>query len=111
MSRLILIELVIFILAAISSLLGIVDIQRVGQVLLALGIINLVLAVLAWIRVPFIRGDISMLEPITCRELEVVSPKQDTSDLVRPSVGLVARTAGIGIIAIFGGLLWIFLVT
>ncbi len=111
MSRLILIEFVVFILAAISSLSGIVAVERAAQVLLAIGIINLALAILAWIRMPVIRGDISLLEPIASRELEVISPKQDRSDLIHPSARLVVRTAGIGIVAILGGLLWIILMT
>ena len=111
MSRLILFEIAIFILAAIASLSGMIDIQKAGQVLIALGIIDLALAVLAWIGVPIARGDISFFEPIKSRELEVISPEQATSDVVRPSAGVVARTAGIGIIAILGGLLWILLMT
>ena len=111
MSKLFLFEIAIFILASIVSLSGVIEIHRAGQVLLALGIIDLIVAVLAWMGVPVIRGDISLLEPIANRELEVISPEQATSDLIRPSAGLLVQTAGIGIVAILGGVLWILFVT
>jgi hypothetical protein len=68
MNRVIIIQMGLFAILIVGSLLGLISWERVGQVSLAVGIIDLILSIAAWRGWPILRGDIALNNPLSKRD-------------------------------------------
>lgn len=80
-------------------LFGFIDLERVGQVFLTVGIIDLIMSIAAWRGWSILRGDISNNAPLNRRDSGEVARDEYSLDHARPSTGFIVKIAGIGIVA------------
>lgn len=107
MKRVIIFQLVLFTVLIIVSLLGSIGWKRVGEVFLAVGIIDIILSIAAWRGWPILRGDISNNAPLSNRDFGEVAREEYATAHIRQSIGFVMRIAGIGIFIVGIGVILI----
>jgi hypothetical protein len=105
MNRVIIIQLVLFVLLIIGSLSGLISWERVGYVFLAVGIYDLILSFAVWRGWPILRGDIANNNPL--RKLDSREAASDEFAIAydRPSTGFIVQIAGIGILTVVVGII------
>lgn len=99
MNGVILFQMILFAFVIVGMLLGFVGVERVGQVFLAVGVIDLIMSIAAWRGWPILRGDISNNAPLNKRESGEVARDKYAVDHDRPSTGFVVKVAITGIVA------------
>jgi hypothetical protein len=107
MNKVIIFQLVLFMVLIVGSILGFIGWNRVGQVFLAAGIIDLILSIAAWRGWPILRGDIANDAPLSKRDSSEAASDEYALAHVRPSIRFVVKIAGIGILIIGIGVILI----
>jgi hypothetical protein len=107
MNKIIIFQMVLFMLLIVASILGFIGWNRVGQVFLAVGIIDIILSIAAWRGWPILRGDIANDAPLSKRDSSEAATGNYALADVRPSIGFVVKIAGIGILIIGIGVILI----
>jgi hypothetical protein len=109
MNKVIIFQMVLFAVLVVGSLLGSIGWERVGQVFLAVGIIDLILSIAAWRGWPILRGDIANNTPLSKRDSGEAARDEYAIAHDHPSTGFVVKIAGIGILTVgFGVILIVF---
>lgn len=98
MNRIIIFQMVLFALLIVGSLLGSIGWERVGQVFLVVGIIDLILSIAAWRGWPILRGDISNNAALSKRDYGEATRDKYSVDDDHPSAGFLMRITGVGIL-------------
>ncbi len=111
MNKFILIEIILVAFVVVSSLFGFISVLRVGQVVLALGIIDLLISLAAFFGWPVLRGDVTNLAPLNRQESFEIVRDDYTVNHNRPSTVFAIRIAVTGIIAIGIGLVLILILS
>lgn len=97
MNRIILFETFIFAVVIVSAVFGSIGLERVGQVFLAVGIIDLIMSMAAWRGWPILRGDASNQRPLNKRDSGEVARDEFSWDYESPSTGFTVKIAALGI--------------
>jgi hypothetical protein len=105
MNRVIIIQLVLFVLLIIGSLSGLISWERVGQIFLAVGIIDLILSIAAWQGWPILRGDVANNNPLSKLDSREAASDEFAIAYDRPSTGFIVKIAGIGILTVVAGVI------
>lgn len=111
MNKFILIEIILVAIVVVSSLFGFISLLRVGQGILALGIINLVISLAAFFGWPVLRGDVTDLAPINRQESFEIARDEYALNHDRASSVFAIKVAVTGIIAIGVGLVLILILS
>lgn len=109
MNKPIIFQLILYIVVIGGAVSGLLTILRAGQVILGMGIIDLILGIAALLRMPILRGDVSTLNPLGIGDMGEGGDGHDLEN-VRPSTRLWLPMLFIGIVGIIVGLVMILLV-
>jgi len=109
MNNVIIFQMLLLAVVVVGWILGSIGLERVGQIFLAVGIIDLIMSFLAWRGWRILRGDISTNAPINKYDSREPAQDEYSIDHDRPSTGFVVKVAIIGMIALgIGVILLIF---
>jgi hypothetical protein len=109
MNRILAFEVLLFVVLVAAALLGYVGLERVGQVILGIGLIELVLSLLAWAGWPVLRGDISGNRALTKQDSRETARDDPSSiDHDRASRAFAIQLALAGVLATGMGVILIF---
>jgi hypothetical protein len=109
MNRVIIFQMVLLALLIVGSLLGSIGRERVGQVFLAVGIIDLILSIASWRGWPILRGDISNNAPLSTRDSGEGAHDEYSLDHEQPSTEFIVKIASIGIVTFGVGIVLLLL--
>ena len=107
MNKVIIFELVLLAVLIVGSLLGSIGWERVGQIFLAVGIIDLILSIAAWRGWPILRGDIANNAPLSNRDSREATSDEYAIAHGHPTIGFEVKIAGIGILTVVIGVILI----
>jgi hypothetical protein len=108
MNRILAFEVLLFVVLVAAALLGYVGLERVGQVILGIGLIELVLSLLAWAGWPVLRGDISGNRALTKQDSRETARDDPSIDHDRASRAFAIQLALAGVLATGMGVILIF---
>jgi hypothetical protein len=108
MVQLLILDAFFVVLLILSSSLGVIDAARAGQALLGIALINIALAVFSYLDLPFLRGDVPNRSSLNRRDAVEKLSGARPSKPDRPTRNFVFGLAGLGVLALASGLVFVY---
>ena len=109
MNRLILLELLFLVILVIAMQMGVLNLDRTGNVFIGFAVVNLALGFLAWFGWPVLRGDISGPSPLTRQDSSESDSKSNPFAASKPSREVILVLFASSAIALALGLILIYM--